>query len=137
MSSNFQDLVELFWGCYHIALAILCLWIAVIVFRKRTTATWITLIAAIGSPIFALAAVLWQHLASERVTGGIDRYIEIWQSLYLGYAVVLLTFLIGLLFHLQRRKLESDRIAGLEAILQDLQRREQDARSGAPHHPPR
>jgi ABC-type dipeptide/oligopeptide/nickel transport system permease component len=47
--------------------------------------------------------------------------------------VSLPTFLIGVLLHLQRRKLESDRIADLEAILHDLQQRPKDA----PTQPPR
>ena len=46
---------------------------------------------------------------------------NLYQALSIGHSVAMLTFLIGLLLHLQRRKLESDRIADLEAILQDRQ----------------
>ncbi len=127
MSSNYLELFRLFWIGFQIVQGVLFLWIALLVFRSRTTAAWITLIAAILSPLFSLAGQLWQHLAMRNLSGGMDRYIEISQALYLGYGVAGLAFTVGLLLHLQRRKLESDRIAELEAILHDLQQRQADS----------
>jgi hypothetical protein len=119
MNSNF---LQIFWIAFQIVQALLCLWIALIVFRQRTIATWMTLIAAALSPLFLLSARLLQHLAMPELRSrGLSRSLEISQSLGLGYAVSILVFLIGVLLHLQRRKLESDRIADLEAILQDRQ----------------
>lgn len=121
MSNSYLDLIRFFWIGFQIAQGVLCLWIALLVFRSRTNAAWITLIGAILSPLFSLAGQVWQHLAMRDPSGGFDRYLEISQALYLGYGVAGLVFLIGLLLHLQRRKLESDRITDLEAILQDRQ----------------
>lgn len=121
MSNSYLDLIQFFWFGFQIAQGVLCLWIALLVFRSRTSAAWITLIGAILSPLFSLAGQLLQHLAMRDLSGGVDRYLEISQALYLAYGVAGLVFLIGLLLHLQRRKLESDRISDLEAILQDRQ----------------
>lgn len=133
MSSSSFDLYQLFWSAFIATQGVLCLWIAIIVFRKRSIAAWITLVVAILSPLFAMAGHLWLYRASGSLTSGFDRDIEIYKALYLGHAVTLLIFLLGVLLHLQRRKLESDRIADLEAILHDLQQRPKDA----PTQPPR
>lgn len=133
MSSSYFNLIQLFWIGIQIVQGVLFLWIALLVFRSRTTAAWITLIGAILSPLFSLAGQIWQHLAIRKLSGGMDRYVEITQAIYLGYGVAGLAFATGLLLHLQRRKLETDRIAELEAILHDLQQRQADQ----PPHPPR
>ena len=133
MSSSYFNYIQLFWIAFQLVQGVLCLWIALLVFRQRNLVGWITLIAAILSPLFSLAAQLWQHLAIRNLSGGMDHYIEISQALYLGHAVSILAFMIGLLLHLQRRKLETDRISELETILHDLQQRKADS----PPHPPR
>ena len=111
----------------QITQSVLCLWIALLVFRSRTTAAWITLIAAILSPLLFLTRLLFMNLFNRSWAAGPDRFYEISQALAVGYGVASLTFAVGLLLHLQRRKLESDRIADLEAILHDLQHRPADA----------
>lgn len=131
--SSYLDLIRLFWIGFQIAQGVLCLWIALLVFRSRSALAWITLIAATLSSLFLLAVQVYSHLAARNLSSGIDRYLEISQAMSLGYGVTLLAFLIGVLLHLQRRKLESDRIADLEAILHDLQQRPVEA----PSQPPR
>lgn len=116
-----SDLIRLFWLAFHIVEGVLYLWIACVVFRSRTTAARIVLIAAILCPLFSLTSQLYYHLHIRDLWSGADQNLKIGQALKLGYGVTLLVFLIGLLLHLQRRKLESDRIADLEAILQDQQ----------------
>lgn len=137
MSGNFLNLIQIFWIAHHVVLGVLCLWIAIVVFRERNMTSWITLVAAILSPIFSLGGYVWQHLAIRNLSlsgmGTGNRFLEISQAVFLGHAVALLTFLIGLLLHLQRRKLETDRIAELETILHDLQKRQADQ----PPQPPR
>jgi hypothetical protein len=133
MSSSHSNLIELFWIAFQVVEALLFLWIALLVFRSRTTAAWITLISAILSPLLALAGYLWLHLAIRNMSSGMDQHIEVSQAFFLGYGVACLAGFVGVLLHLQRRKLESDRIAELEAILHDLQQRQADA----PSHPPR
>ena len=116
----------------NIAQAVICLWIALLVFRSRTAAAWLTLVAAILSPLFSLAAHLWQHVALRNLTSSVAPSLEIPLALFVGHGVANLAFAIGLLLHLQRRKLESDRIADLEAILHDLQQRPVDATTQPP-----
>ena len=116
MNSTYSSLVQSFWIAYQLALAVLCLWIAITVFRQRSTATWMTLIGAILLPVFMLSS----RIASALYYSG-PGAANLYQALSIGHSVAMLTFLIGLLLHLQRRKLESDRIADLEAILQDRQ----------------
>jgi hypothetical protein len=132
VNSDLENLFVILWGALLIAEAVLCLWIAIIVFRKRTIATWITLVAATLVPLFAVAGYLW-NLGFGTLTSNMDLHGEVSVAFTFGYAVAHLTFLIGVLLHLQRRKLESDRIADLEAILHDLQQRPKDA----PTQPPR
>lgn len=132
MNPDFLRLVLLLWIAYRAAEGALCLWIAIIVFRNRSVAAWITLIGAILIPLFSMAGELWQHLSFGTLTTNIVLIEEISMALNIGSAVALLTFLIGVLLHLQRRKLESDRIAGLEAILHDLQQRPADGNSQPP-----
>ena len=116
MNSSFFSLIQFFWIAYQLALAVLCLWIAITVFRQRSTATCMTLIGAILLPVFMLSS----RIISALYYSG-PGAAELFQALSIGHSVAMLTFLIGLLLHLQRRKLESDRIADLEAILQDRQ----------------
>lgn len=118
MNSSFFPLIQFFWIAYQLALAVLCLWIAITVFRQRSTATWMTLIGAISLPVFMLSS----RIISALYYNG-PGAAELYQTLSIGHSVAMLTFLIGLLLHLQRRKLESDRITDLEAILQDQQQR--------------
>jgi len=131
MSSSYLDLLHLLWFGFLIAEGVLCLWIAIIVFRKQTIVAWITLVAAILVPLLGMAGHLW-NLAFGTLTSDVDLHGEISTALILGHAVTLLAFLIGVLLHLQRRKLESDRIADLEAILHDLQQRPAEASSQPP-----
>lgn len=130
--SSYLDLIRLFWLGFQIAQGVLCLWIALLVFRSRSAVAWITLIAAILCSLFMVAGQVWSHLATKHLASGMDRFVEISQAMSLGYGVTFLAFLIGLLLHLQRRKLESDRITDLEAILHDLQQRPVDAHSQPP-----
>ena len=118
MNSSFFSLIQSFWIAYQLALAVLCLWIAITVFRQRSTATWMTLIGAILLPVFMLSSRIISALYHSGPGAA-----ELFQALSIGHSVAMLTFLIGLLLHLQRRKLESDRITDLEAILQDQQQR--------------
>ena len=116
MNSSFFNLIQTYWIAYQLALAVLCLWIAITVFRQRSAATWMALIGAIFLPVFMLSSrIISAFYRSGSLAG------ELLQALSIGHSVAMLTFLIGLLLHLQRRKLESDRIADLEAILQDRQ----------------
>lgn len=117
MNSSFFSLIQSFWIAYQLALAVLCLWIAITVFRQRSTATWMTLIGAILLPVFMLSSRIISAFFYDSGSGT----AALFQALSIGHSVAMLTFLIGLLLHLQRRKLESDRIADLEAILQDRQ----------------
>ena len=132
MSSSYFNYIQLFWIAFQLVQGVLCLWIALLVFRQRNMVAWITLVAAILSPLFSLAAQLWQHLALQNLAGGMNHYIEISQALYLGHAVSILLFLIGLLLHLQRRKLEASRIVDREASLHDLHQRPADASTQPP-----
>jgi hypothetical protein len=127
--SSHLELFQLFWIGIQIAQGVLCLWIALLVFRSRSAAGWITLVAAILSPLFSLAAQLWQQLALRSLASSVapSLSIEVPLALYVGNGVATLAFAVGLLLYLQRRKLESDRIADLEAILHDLQHRPADA----------
>lgn len=126
MSSSLFSLYSLFWTGFQLAQVVLCLWIAVIVFRQRNSAAWIAISGAIAMPIFAIASRVVVATGASWGVGSMGgtsmpRYIQISQALSIGHGVAIMTFLIGLLLHLQRRKLESDRIADLEAILQDRQ----------------
>jgi hypothetical protein len=121
MSSSYLKLLPLFSIGFQIIQGVLFLWIALLVFRSRTTAAWITLIAAILSPLFLQLGRLRHHPAMQTPSGGTYWSDEVFHALSLGYVVASLAFAVGLLLHLQRRKLESDRIADLEAILHDLQ----------------
>lgn len=130
--SSHHELFQLFWIGIQIAQGVLCLWIALLVFRSRSAAGWITLVAAILSPLFSIAAQLWQHLALRILTTSGALSLEMPLALFAGHYVANLAFAIGVLLHLQRRKLESDRIADLEAILHDLQQRPADATTQPP-----
>lgn len=126
MSSSLFSLYSLFWTGFQLAQVVLCLWIAIIVFRQRGAASWMTLTGAVAMPAFMIASRVVIATGGQWGMGnsggsGMPRYLEIAQALGLGYSVAMLSFLVGLLLHLQRRKLESDRIAELEAILHDLQ----------------
>lgn len=92
--------------------AVLGIWIALIVFRQRTPAAWMVLIASITSPLLVLASWIVPRFASHT-------FSELYMSLSLGAAVSHMVFLAGLLFHLLRRNSESDRIVELEAIIRD------------------
>jgi hypothetical protein len=116
MSSSFFSLIQSYWIAYQLALAVLCLWIAITVFRQPSAATWMALIGAIFLPVFMISSRLVSALGDS-----LPGYSNLFQALSIGHSVAMLTFLVGLLLHLQRRKLESDRIADLEAILQDRQ----------------
>jgi hypothetical protein len=116
MSSSFFSLIQSYWIAYQLALAVLCLWIAITVFRHPSAATWMALIGAIFLPVFMISSRLVSALGDS-----LPGYSNLVQALSIGHSVAMLTFLVGLLLHLQRRKLESDRIADLEAILQDRQ----------------
>jgi hypothetical protein len=117
MNPSFFSLIQSFWIAYQLAMAVLCVWIAITVFRQRSTATWMTLIGAILLSIFMLGSRIISAFFYDSGSGT----AALFQALSIGYSVAMLTFLIGLLLHLQRRNLESDRIADLEAILQDRQ----------------
>ena len=127
MNSSFFSLIESYWIAYQLALAILCLWIGITVFRQRSAATWMALIGAILLVVLMFSSRLVSALLINR-----PGFSELYQALSIGHSVAMLTFLIGLLLHLQRRKLESDRIADLEAILHDLQQRPAEASSQPP-----
>ena len=127
MNSSFFSLIQSFWIAYQLALAVLCLWIAITVFRQRSTATWMTLFGAILLPVFMLGSRIISAFFYDSGSGT----AALFQALSTGHSVAMLTFLIGLLLHLQRRKLESDRIADLEAILQDRQQNS-NSRSAPP-----
>ena len=115
------DFIRLFWLAFYVVQGGLCLWIAFVVFRSRTAAAWIMLVAAILSPLLSLSGQLYYRLSERNLSSGVNRHLDIALALHLGHGVAVLAFLVGVLLHLQRRKLESDRIAELEAILQDLQ----------------
>ena len=92
--------------------AVLGIWIARVVFRQRTPATWMVLTTSITSPLLVLASRILSRFAH-------DRFSEFYMSLTLASTVSHMVFLAGLLFHLLRRSSESDRIIELEAIIRD------------------
>ena len=92
--------------------SVLGIWIARVVFRQRTPAAWMVLIASITSPALTLASWFLPRFAHPLNS-------KIYMSLTLGSAVSHMVFLAGLLFHLLRRSSESDRIVELEAIIRD------------------
>ena len=127
-SSSYFSILQLFWVGLQVAFAVLSLWIAALVFRHRTAATWMIVIGSIFWSLFAVGANLipfaanWFDWNSSSGASGSPRWIEIYQMAHGGSSLGLLTFLIGLLLHLKRKSLEADRIADLEAILDDRQR---------------
>jgi hypothetical protein len=96
----------------QVVYSVLGVWIARVVFRQRTPAAWLVLIASITSPALTLASWFLPRFAHPLNS-------ELYMSLTLGSAVSHMAFLAGLLFHLLRRNSESDRIVELEAIIRD------------------
>ena len=97
-----------------LALAVLAIWIAVIVLRRRSPAAWMVLAGAILSPLMALFGTVGRSLFVSSSNFELHMWIYI-----LGSMVAQFLFLCGLLLHLMRRSSESERIAELEAIIRD------------------
>ena len=98
MSSNFYSVYSFFWIGLQLVQIVLCLWIAIIVFRQRSPAAWIAISGAISMSIFAIAtrvvvatAASW-GIGSVRSTG-MPSYIQISQALSIAQGVAMMTFL--------------------------------------------
>ncbi len=115
---------------YHTALfvvgtsvmfAVLCVWVACIVFRQRNFIAWMVLVSSILWGAVAIGSMILAYhpyfIHPQMIESELAYQLSI--NLYYVGSFAKFTFLIGLLLHLQRRKLESDRIAHLEAILHE------------------
>lgn len=98
----------------------LSIWIACVVFRHRSPATWMVMIGAVAAALASMTHMLlfFFQLWDLKL---FDSDLRFGLSIHLvrGAQLAEVIFLAGLLLHLQRRKLESERVAQLEAILRE------------------
>lgn len=118
MSSQF--LIQLPWLAYSLLIATLTVWSAILFFRDRCTASTLMLIGGIISAFFGTASQLIWRIAMVINWDMSSKAFQLaTQFLTPLSALGSLLFSIGLLLFAKRLLLQSNRVAELEAILQD------------------
>ena len=102
---------------YELVSIVICIWIAVLIFRGRSLISWMVLIGAIASVLARFLPRLVNIIPLPGIGSDSEAYylFSMWVSI-----VANLLFLGGILLHLMQRRSESARIADLEAIIRDM-----------------
>jgi hypothetical protein len=102
---------------YQLVSVVLCIWIAVLIFRKRSLIGWMVMIGAIASLLGKCLPFLTNIVSLPGIHSGTQAHymFSMWVNVFAN-----LLFLGGILLHLMQRRSESARLADLEAIIQDM-----------------
>ena len=112
----FYNLYQIISFAAHLVILGLWIWLAVILFRRRSPASWMVLSGALlGLACLVFSYFGWPLLAAK---GNFELENFIWIS---GFSDIVSKLLIaaGLTLHVLKGKSESERIVELEAIIRD------------------